>query len=163
MLITYVYILQFQTDNGIPGHFPWSVNRWHIVWTEVRRLSVCWRRKKRKLSVCKWTKRTKRSCLSLASPYPRFGRLGHPPNWSVCRWCPIIGRVSLLQTGFLLLDGSLLWQLGPYGKCGSDHICTWCEIPWLQRERGLIVTVLDVAVGVSQCLNGGWTHNQGKV
>jgi hypothetical protein len=47
---TYIYIY---TENGSPGDFPLSVYRLLIVQTEVCRLSFCWRRNKRKLSVFK--------------------------------------------------------------------------------------------------------------
>ncbi len=44
----YIYMLKFQTENGSPGDFPESVRPFLIVQTEVCRLSVCWRRNKRK-------------------------------------------------------------------------------------------------------------------
>jgi hypothetical protein len=57
------YMLPFYdknlTENRRPGDCTWSIYRLLILKPEVCRLSVCWRRKKRKLSVCKRTKRTK--------------------------------------------------------------------------------------------------------
>ncbi len=53
-----IHMPPFQTENGIPGDFSKSVYRLLILQTEVCGLSVCWRRNKRKLSVCKETKRT---------------------------------------------------------------------------------------------------------
>ncbi len=62
--------MSFQTEKGSPGDFPYSVYRLLIVQTEVRHFSVCLRRKKLKLFVCKRTKqakRTKRTCPSRAA------------------------------------------------------------------------------------------------
>jgi hypothetical protein len=57
----YLYLLPFEMENGRPGSFliplPFA-----LMQTEVCCLSVCWRRNKRKLSVCTWTKQTKRTC-----------------------------------------------------------------------------------------------------
>jgi hypothetical protein len=61
----YIYMLLFQTENGSPGDFSWSIYRLLIVQIEICRLSICWRRNKRKLSVCKRTRWTKRTCLSI--------------------------------------------------------------------------------------------------
>ncbi len=52
---------QNQTINGSPDHFPLSVYYLLIVQTEVCHLSICWRRNKRKFSVCKRTKVAKRT------------------------------------------------------------------------------------------------------
>ncbi len=54
----------FQTENGSPGDFSQSVYCLLIVQTEVYCLSVCSRRNKRNLSICKRIKGTKRTCLS---------------------------------------------------------------------------------------------------
>ncbi len=58
----YIYTVccQFKqkTENGSPVAFPWSVFRLFIEQTEVCLLPVCLRRNKRKLFVCKRTKRT---------------------------------------------------------------------------------------------------------
>jgi hypothetical protein len=54
-----------KTDNRSPGDFPYSVYCLLIMQTEICRLSVSWRRNKQKLSVCKRTKQTKRTCLSM--------------------------------------------------------------------------------------------------
>jgi hypothetical protein len=40
--------------------------------TEVCHLSVCWQKNKWKLSICKWTKLTKRTCLSMVTTYTGF-------------------------------------------------------------------------------------------
>ncbi len=58
-----------KTGNGHPGNFSYSVYRLLVVKTEVCRLSVNWLRNKRKLSICK---RTRRTCPSMDRP------------WSVC-------------------------------------------------------------------------------
>jgi hypothetical protein len=48
-----------EMENGSPRDFPKFVYHLLIVQTEVCRLSICWRRYKRKLTVCKQTKQTK--------------------------------------------------------------------------------------------------------
>jgi hypothetical protein len=50
-----------KTKNRIPCDFSWSVYCLLIVQREFCCLSVCWRRNKRKLSVCNGTKRIRRS------------------------------------------------------------------------------------------------------
>ncbi len=63
-------MLLIQTENGNPGDFPVSIYRLLIVQMEVCRLSLCLQRNKLKLSVCKRTKWTKWSCLSMDSEAP---------------------------------------------------------------------------------------------
>ncbi len=58
-------MLSFQKENGGPGNFPLSVYRLFTMQTEGCLLSVCLQRSKRKLSVCK---RTKRTCPSMVPP-----------------------------------------------------------------------------------------------
>jgi hypothetical protein len=62
IMFMYIYILPFQMEYRSPADFPSSVFRLLIMQTEVCRLSVCWRRNKRKLSICEQTKWT---CLSM--------------------------------------------------------------------------------------------------
>jgi hypothetical protein len=65
---------ELQAENSSPGDFPLSVYRLLIVQTKVRRSSVCWRRNKRKLSVCK---RTERTCPSTRLQCTHIGYIVH--------------------------------------------------------------------------------------
>ncbi len=51
----------FKRKTKAQENFSWTVHRLLIVQTEVHRSSVCWRRNKLKLPVCKRIKRTKRT------------------------------------------------------------------------------------------------------
>jgi hypothetical protein len=91
----------FQTENGSPGDFPWSIYRLLIVQTEVCRLSVCWRRNKQKVSVCKKTKRIFLSmpfcmCMSMVHMFIVYGAClclwGMP---TVCTWCMSMSMVHV--------------------------------------------------------------------
>ncbi len=86
-----------KTKNRSPGDFHWSVYQLLLVQKEVCHF-VCFQRNKRKLSVCKRTKRTKQACPSM--PTQELGLVGilkgviRGTHWA-CTYSPSMGHSSV--------------------------------------------------------------------
>jgi hypothetical protein len=125
----YIYMPPFQTEKGSPGDFPWSIYRLLIVQTEVFRLSVCWRRNKQKLSVCKRTKRTFLSmpvciCMSMVHVYVHRA-------WCMSMlWSMSMSMVHVHVHGACLCPWCMsmsMMHVHVHGACP----CPWCmPNPW---------------------------------